>query len=87
MKSERNWGRLDMKSEWIKKKLSDIADFNPRETIKKGSIAKKISMDVLRPFCRDVPYYTDEISQWGYNYGKNYALFGKWKNSSSLDLK
>ena len=26
-----------MKSEWIKKKLSDIADFNPRETIKKGA--------------------------------------------------
>ena len=49
-----------MKSEWIKKKLSDIADFNPSETIKKGSIAKKISMDVLRPFCRDVTYYTEE---------------------------
>lgn len=49
-----------MKSEWIKKKLSDIADFNPREKIKKGAIAKKISMDVLRPFCRDIPYYTEE---------------------------
>ena len=65
MKSERNWGRLDMKSEWIKKKLSDIADFNPRETIKKGSIAKKISMEVLRPFCRDVPYYTEESFSGG----------------------
>ena len=39
-----------MKSEWTKKKLSDIADFNPRETIKKGAIAKKIPMDLLRPF-------------------------------------
>lgn len=54
-----------MKSEWIKKKLSDIADFNPRETIKKGSIAKKISMEVLRPFCRDVPYYTEESFSGG----------------------
>ena len=54
-----------MKSEWIKKKLSDIADFNPRETVKKGSIAKKISMDVLRPFCRDVPYYTEESFSGG----------------------
>ena len=54
-----------MKSEWIKKKLSDIADFNPRETIKKGTIAKKISMDVLRPFCRDVPYYTEESFSGG----------------------
>ena len=42
-----------MRSEWTKKKLSDIADFNPRETIKKGTVAKKISMDVLRPFYRD----------------------------------
>lgn len=54
-----------MKSEWTKKKLSDIADFNPREIIKKGVIAKKISMDVLRPFCRDVPYYTEESFSGG----------------------
>ena len=49
-----------MKSEWTKKKLSDIADFNPRETIKKGAIAKKIPMDVLSPFYRDIPYYVEE---------------------------
>ena len=54
-----------MKSEWKKKKLSDIADFNPRETIKKGAIAKKIPMDVLRPFYRDVPYYTEECFSGG----------------------
>lgn len=54
-----------MKSEWTKMTLSDIADFNPRETIKKGEIAKKISMDVLRPFYRDVPYYTEECFSGG----------------------
>lgn len=54
-----------MKSEWIKKKFSDIADFNPRETIKKGAIAKKIPMDVLRPFCRDIPYYVEESFSGG----------------------
>lgn len=54
-----------MKSEWTKKKFSDIADFNPRETIKKGAVAKKISMDVLRPFYRDVPYYTEECFSGG----------------------
>ena len=48
-----------MRSEWTKKKLSDIVDFNPRETIKKGTIAKKIPMDVLRPFYRDIPYYVE----------------------------
>ena len=61
----RNWGQLGMKSEWTKMKLSDIADFNPRETIKKGEMSKKISMDVLRPFYRDVPYYTEECFSGG----------------------
>lgn len=54
-----------MRSEWTKKKLSDIADFNPRETIKKGAIAKKIPMDALRPFYRDIPYYTEESFSGG----------------------
>ncbi len=54
-----------MRSEWIKKKLSDIADFNPRETIKKGAIVKKIPMDVLRPFYRDIPYYVEECFSGG----------------------
>lgn len=61
----KNWRRLGMKSEWTKKKLSDIADFNPRETIKKGAIAKKIPMDVLRPFYRDIPYYVEECFSGG----------------------
>lgn len=54
-----------MKFEWTKKKLSDIADFNPRETIKKGELAKKIPMDVIRPFCRDIPYYVEECFSGG----------------------
>ena len=65
LKSVGSWGRLGMKYEWTKKKLSDIADFNPRETIKKGAIAKKIPMDVLRPFYRDIPYYVEECFSGG----------------------
>ena len=30
-----------MKSEWKVKKLSEIAEFNPKESIIKGKIAKK----------------------------------------------
>lgn len=45
--------------------LSDIAYFNPRETVKKGAIAKKIPMDVLRPFYRDVPYYIEDTFSGG----------------------
>ncbi|MEQ3346764.1 restriction endonuclease subunit S [Peptoniphilus senegalensis] len=46
-----------MKYNWNVKRLDDIAEFNPRETIKKGSVAKKIAMDVLQPFTRDVPSF------------------------------
>lgn len=46
-----------MISEWKTKKLSDIAEINPRESIKKGTLTKKIAMDKLQPFCRDIPSY------------------------------
>jgi len=36
-------------------KLSEIADFNPRESIKKGTFGRKVAMDILQPFCRDIP--------------------------------
>ena len=50
-----------MKSDWATKKLLEITDLNPRESIPKGSIAKKISMDKLQPFCRDVVKYVGII--------------------------
>lgn len=40
---------------WLAKRIDEITEFNPRETIKKGSVAKKIAMDKLQPFCRDIP--------------------------------
>ena len=46
-----------MKYKWTLKKLSDIAEFNPKESIKKDRMAKKISMEKLQPFCRDIPGY------------------------------
>ena len=54
---KRNWGRLGMKYKWQIKKLSEIVDFNPRESLKKGRIAKKIGMDKLQSFCRDIISY------------------------------
>lgn len=49
-----------MKCDWKEKRLADIADFNPKESIEKGTIAKKIPMDVIRPFCRDIPEFVME---------------------------
>lgn len=46
-----------MKSDWQVKKLSDIVEFNPTERLPKGAIAKKISMDMLQPYTKDVFQY------------------------------
>ena len=43
-----------MKSEWSIKRISDIAEINPHESLKRGMMAKKIPMDALQPFTRDI---------------------------------
>lgn len=49
-----------MRYEWKSMKLSDIATFNPAEQMKRGAVAKKVPMDKLVPFCRDVTEYSIE---------------------------
>lgn len=49
-----------MKFNWTTKKLSEIAYINPRESIGKGVVAKKVPMDRLQPFCRDIPEFVLE---------------------------
>lgn len=44
-------------TEWKTKKLKDIVDFNPKEHITKNKLAKKIAMEQLQPFCRDIPAF------------------------------
>ena len=61
----RNWGRLGMKFNWTTKKLSEIAYINPRESIGKGVVAKKVPMDKLQSFCRDVPEFVFEEYKGG----------------------
>lgn len=43
-----------MNSEWKEVKLGDVIEFNPRETIKKGIISKKIGMEKLNSFQREI---------------------------------
>ncbi len=54
-----------MKFDWTMKKLSDIAEFNPKENLYKGTVAKKVAMDKLQPFCRDIPGYELEAYSGG----------------------
>lgn len=54
-----------MRFKWKTKSISDLAMINPRESISRGTMAKKIPMDVLQPFTRDVPYYRLEEFRGG----------------------
>ena len=65
MKSAGNWGRLGMKCNWTTKRLSEIAYINPRESLGKGIVAKKVPMDKLQPFCRDIPEFVLEEYKGG----------------------
>ena len=54
-----------MKSEWEALRLSDIAFFNPTEKLTKGTMSKKVAMDKLQPFRRDIPSYEWEAFSGG----------------------
>ena len=50
-----------MKYDWKTKRLVDIVEFNPKEQIYKGQIAKKVSMEKLRPFYRNITGFSIEM--------------------------
>lgn len=41
-------------AKWNAKRIDEIVEFNPHESLKKGVFAKKVAMDKLQPFCRDI---------------------------------
>ncbi|MDR2975845.1 MAG: restriction endonuclease subunit S [Streptococcaceae bacterium] len=47
---------------WKSVKASEIIDFNPSESISRGIVAKKIAMDKLEPFTRDISDF--ELSEF-----------------------
>ena len=46
-----------MNSSWKKYKLLEFAEINPQENIKKGQLAKKIAMEKIIPYCKQIPSY------------------------------
>ena len=72
-----NWGQLGMKYNWTTKKLSEIAYINPRESIGKGVVAKKVPMDKLQPFCRDVPQFVFEEYKGGMKFRNDDTIMAR----------
>ena len=52
-------------TEWKTYKFCDIVQFNPTERIAKGTLAKKVAMDKLTPYCREVSGYEVEAFTGG----------------------
>ena len=66
-----------MKFNWTTKKLSEIAYINPRESIGKGVVAKKVPMDKLQPLCRDVPEFVFEEYKGGAKFRNNDTIMAR----------
>ena len=60
--------------EWKKYKLDDFIEFNPTISLKKGTVARKITMDQLIPHSRD-------IYSWGY---EAYSGGAKFQNGDTI---
>ncbi len=43
--------------DWELVKAKDFLDFNPRESIPVGAMAKKVAMEQLQPFARNIPAF------------------------------
>ncbi len=52
-------------SDWKEYRLSAFAEINPTERLSKGSLAKKISMEVLQPFTKKIPSFSFEEYKGG----------------------
>ncbi len=66
-----------MTSEWKECKVGNVIYINPVETLKKREVYKKIPMEKLIPFCRDIPEF--EYSE--------YSVGTKFRNYDTIIVK
>ncbi len=54
-----------MSNNWERVRLKDVIEINPKESIKKGEIAKKIAMEKLEPYTKFIDKYDTEEFKGG----------------------
>ena len=64
-------------SEWREVALKDVIEFNPKESIKKGTITKKIGMDKLAPFQRKIDGFELEAFKAGSKFRNGDTLLAR----------
>ena len=62
---------------WKNVKAADFIDFNPREIMAKGSKAKKVAMEKLQPFTRDIISYEETIFNGGSKFRNGDTLMAR----------
>lgn len=58
-------------------KLVDCIEFNPKETLKKGTVAKKVSMDKLNPYSRNIVSYEIALFSGGSKFRNGDTLMAR----------
>lgn len=66
-----------MKCEWTETTLGEFSEINPKESIPKGQLAKKIGMEKLLPFCRDVVSFDFEPFSGGAKFRNNDTIMAR----------
>ncbi|MEZ4919431.1 MAG: restriction endonuclease subunit S [Saprospiraceae bacterium] len=64
-------------SEWKEYMLKDFADINPTESIPKGTVAKKIPMELIQPFTKRIPDYSLEEYKGGVKFRNGDTLMAR----------
>ena len=64
-------------NEWNKVKLGEVIQFNPPETLKKGTIAKKVGMDKLAPYQKKINGYECQEYKGGVKFRNGDTLFAR----------
>ena len=58
-------------------KLKDFAIINPRESLSQGTVSKKVSMDKLKPYSRDIIEFEMESYSGGAKFRKGDTLMAR----------
>jgi len=66
-----------MNSEWKWVRCDEFIDFNPKETLKKGTISKKVAMENVLPHQKYVNSYTIDKYNGGSKFRNNDVLFAR----------
>lgn len=62
---------------WEEKELKEFINFNPKETLKKGVIAKSIPMACLTEFCRNITKYEEKEFNSGMKFRNGDTLLAR----------